>query len=242
MPGKKGLQHFFHEVKTLVVFNFGRKGEAMRKTFYATQARVEEFRQQVVREACRRGAEVARRLVVLGDGAPWVWKTAQECFPKALQILDWYHAVEHLWAVGRARYGTDVKKLQKWVKQRETELWEGEVQRVITALRKTSAELGTPNPALSEQARETDPRWIAYRNIGYFEENQGRMDYPRYRAENLPIGSGAVESACKHVVATRLKRSGMRWDEEGGESVLALRCLRLSSRWDSVWPEEKGAA
>jgi 2-phosphoglycerate kinase len=97
-------------------------------------------------------------------------------------------------------------------------------------------DLGAPDPKLSEKARETDARWVAHRNVGYFEENRSRMDYPTYRARGLPIGSGVVESSCKHVVADRMKRTGMRWDEDGAESVLALRSLDLNHRWDSLWP------
>jgi hypothetical protein len=92
--------------------------------------------------------------------------------------------------------------------------------------------------SLSENERATDPGWVAYRNIGYFEENRERMRYPEYRAQGLPIGSGVVESACKHVVANRCKRTGMRWDEEGNENILALRCWDLNGRWDQLWSME----
>src|SRR5260221_13259580 len=79
---KCALKHFFHEVKMLVVFSFDRSGQAVRKTFHATQARVDEFRDKVALETKRRGAAMARTLIFLGDGAPWVWKTAAELFPK----------------------------------------------------------------------------------------------------------------------------------------------------------------
>ncbi len=88
---KTGLQHFYHEVKPLVVFNFNHCGEALRKTFHATQERVEQFREKVSLEALKRGVDKAKKLVFLGDGAAWIWKTAQELFPNAVQILDWYH-------------------------------------------------------------------------------------------------------------------------------------------------------
>ena len=148
--------------------------------------------------------------------------------------------MEHIWAVGRAKFGNKEKELWAWVTRLETELYTGKVQAVIDALRAVSAELGAPDQALSEQARALDPRWIAHRNVGYFEENRERMNSPAYRAQGLPIGSGVVESACKHVVASRCKRAGMRWDENGAENILALRCLALNERWDSAW--EKVAA
>lgn len=234
--GKTTLHHFFHEVKTLVVFEFDRSGSALRKTYYATQERVEPFREKVALEAARRGAATARTLVFLGDGAPWVWKTADELFPQALQILDWFHALEHLWAVGRARFGSKEKDLWAWVKARECELWEGRVNDVLAALEEVAQKMGQPDESLSETARAQDPRWTAFRNVGYFRENAQRMNYPDYRRQRLPIGSGAVESACKHVVADRLKRTGMRWDEDGAENILALRCQDLNGRWDSLWP------
>ena len=92
------------------------------------------------------------------------------------------------------------------------------MEAVIAAIRAVSHKLGTPLASLSENERMNDPRWIAYRNIGYFEDNRERMNYPEYRAQGLPIGSGVVESACKHVVANRCKRTGMRWDEAGAET------------------------
>ena len=238
--GKKALKHFFHEVKTLVVFEFDKFGEALRKTYHATQDRVEDFREMVSLEAQKRGAQMADVLIFVGDGAAWVWKTAETLFPKATQILDWYHAMEHIWAVGRAKFGNKEKELCAWVTKLETQLYRGKVQPVIDAIRAASKELGAPDETLSDSARATDARWIAYRNIGYFEENRERVNYPAYRAQGLPIGSGVVESACKHVVASRCKRAGMRWDESGAENILALRTLALNERWDTAW--EKAAA
>jgi hypothetical protein len=138
--------------------------------------------------------------------------------------------------VGRVRFGNDEKVLWAWIESRKSELWDAQLDRVIEALRTVSQEMGAPDQSLSQKARERDPRWIAHRAIGYFDDNRSRMDYPRYRAENLPIGSGVIESSCKHVVGDRLKRSGMRWDEEGAEDLLALRCLDLNQRWDTLWP------
>jgi ribosomal protein S20 len=239
--GKTALKNFFHEVKTLVVFSANCAGEVLRKTYYATQAQINEFREQVNAEAAKRGADRALRLVFLGDGAPWIWKMASELFPKAIQILDFYHAAEHLWNVARAAFGKQEEQVWAWVGQYTKALKEGKVEEVLAALRAVSAKLGKPDQSLTEEARERDPRWIAYRTVGYFEENRARMDYPRYLDLNLHIGSGMVESSCKHVVGARLKGPGMRWDEEGAEDILALRCHDLNERWDSLWPAKAAA-
>ena len=71
--------------------------------------------------------------------------------------------------------------------------------------------------------------------LGYFRRNQDKMDYAHYRAQGFPIGSGPVEAACKNLVGTRLKRSGMAWSREGGQRVLNIRALILSRRWDLGW-------
>jgi hypothetical protein len=239
--GKTSLKNFFHEVKTLLVFSTNCAGEVLRKTYYATQARIEEFREHVNAESAKRGVDQALQLVFLGDGAPWIWKMASELFPKALQILDFYHAAEHLWSVARAAFGKEEERIRAWVGQNTTALKKGKVEEVLKALRAVSAELGKPDESLSEEARERDPRWIAHRTVGYFEENRGRMDYPRYLDLNLHIGSGMVESSCKHLVGARLKGPGMRWDEEGAEDILALRCHDLNERWDSLWPAKAAA-
>jgi len=239
--GKGHLKHFFHEVKTLVAFNFNERGEAIRKTFHATQARADEFRQKASLEAARRGADFAKVLVILGDGAAWIWKTAADNFPKAIQVLDWYHATEHLWAAARARFGNQEKAVWAWVKAQENNLWHGKREAVIEALRALAQEVGTPDQSLSDDARQRDSRWIVHRNVKYFEENYERMDYPRFREMGLPIGSGVVESSCRHVVADRCRGPGMRWDEEGCEDILALRCLDLNGRWDYLWPVKRAA-
>lgn len=233
--GKKALTHFFHEVKTLVVFDFDKNGAALRKTYHATQDRVEQFREKVSSEALKRGAARARDLVFLGDGALWIWKTAEELFPHAVQVLDWYHATEHLWHSARAHFGTREKELHAWVETQEAHLWNGRIDSIVEALEEMARRHGRPNESLSEEARMRDPAWVAHRNTHYFKENRGRMNYPEYRSRKLPIGSGVVEASCKHVVGDRLKRTGMRWDEPGAESILALRCHHLNGRWDRLW-------
>jgi len=238
VPGKGRLANFWKEVKTCVVYCVDAAGKAVgRKTYYATQSGHESFGHKLVTEAKRRGAGLARELIFIGDGAKWIWNLCAREFPKAIQVLDWYHAVEHLWDVGRSYFGEKSDLVTGWVKAREGELYSGRVTSVIDALRAMADKVGRP----LEGAGDLDPRVVLWRNVGYFEENACRMRYDEYRAKGIPLASGVVESACKHVVASRLKGPGMRWDEEGAEAVLHLRSLELNDRWDVFWEQNRAA-
>ena len=150
--------------------------------------------------------------------------------------------MEHVWAVGRARFKSNEVALEAWVRHREEELWNGKAAAVLEAIREISKQLGTPNPKLSEAAKAFDPRWIVFRNVGYFKTNQARMNYPLYRQQNLPLGSGVVESSCKHVVGKRLKQSGMVWSRVGSSATLSLRIAWLNGRWEQLWLQKPLAA
>jgi hypothetical protein len=166
------------------------------------------------------GATHAGRLVMLGDGARWIWTQAEAHFPEALQVLDLWHAVQRLWEVGRLAFGEQEGPLKEWVAQRQSELWEYRTDALIEALSRLAA--------LHVPAREK-----AQEAIGYYENNRERMDYPRYREMGLLVGSGPVESGCKQVVTQRLKGAGMRWREAGAQTIARLRCLILGGEWQS---------
>ena len=180
------------------------------------------FAQRVMRETQRRGFDRARRRVILGDGAPWIWRLADECFPDALQIVDIFHAKGHLFEVARALYGAGTDLAGQWGKQRRDELDQGRIDAILTAL--------AAHPTC-ETAR-TCSRYIT--------NNRERMDYPRFRAMGLCITTGVVEGACKHVVATRFKRGGMHWTVNGANAILALRCAILSNHFDDFWERRAG--
>jgi hypothetical protein len=170
-------------------------------------------------EAVRRGIDPAEELVVcLGDGAPSNWSQFGLHFPKRVEVLDWYHAVEHRWAAGRDRWGEGSAPVQEWVAERKQELWEGRVEAVLAALKGDQAE-----PSVATE-------------VHYFETNQERMRYAQFRAKGYPIGSGTVESACKRVIGARLKQAGMGWTKAGAQAILSLRAHLLSGRWETIWP------
>ena len=176
------------------------------------------FAERALREATRRGFDRARRQVVLGDGAPWIWKIAEMHFPDAIQIVDLFHAKQHLSQVAKAVYGPTSPQAVHWAKRRHAELDQGR--------------LGSLLKALSRLA----PRSPEARNcIGYFQANRPRMDYPRFRAQKLCVSTAVVEAGCKVVVATRLKRAGMHWTVRGANAILALRACRLSGRFEDFW-------
>lgn len=189
-----------------------------------TDAFASEFAQRANREAQRRGFDQARRRVVLGDGALWIWNLADEQFPGAIQIVDLYHAKGYLWDVAKAIYGAGSDLAEQWAKQRRDELDEGKIDAILAALRVHAEANDEARKCLNRVAR-----------------NQRRMRYPEFRAQGLCVSSGVVEAGCKVVIGTRLKRAGMHWTLAGADAIIALRCCKLSGRFEDFW-ERRSAA
>jgi hypothetical protein len=177
-----------------------------------------EFGKRVDREACRRGFDRARRRVVLGDGAVWIWNLADELFPGAVQIVDLYHAKGHLSDVSKAIYGAGSDLAAHWAKQRQDELDDGKLDAVLAALR--------AHAAVNDKARKC---------VDYVTRNRDRMRYPEFRAQGLCTSTGVVEAGCKVAIGTRLKRAGMHWTVAGADAIIALRCCKLSGRFEDFW-------
>jgi hypothetical protein len=190
------------------------KGEVVAKDIehVATMGNSEAIGDRVYAAAFRRGVEQAAEVVVVADGGRWIWKQAKENFPSCIQILDFYHATEHLGEVARTWYGAESPKAEKWLENRKVDLLEGRFERVMKSIRAWK-------PKDPEQAK------IKRENLGYFIRNRQRMRYDEFMARNLHIGSGIAESTCKCLVQARLKQSGMHWTEQGAESILQLRRL-----------------
>lgn len=177
-----------------------------------------EFTQRVLREASRRRFTQAERMVVLGDGAPWIWNIARELFPRALQIVDRFHVKQHLSEVSKALYGADSKPARDWAERRHEELDCGRLADLLRALR-----------------RHADRSEAARKCLQYIHRNRDRMKYPAFEALGLCTSTGVVEAGCKVAIGTRLKRAGMHWSKTGANSIIALRCCRLSGRFQDFW-------
>lgn len=171
-------------------------------------------------EACRRRLEKAEKVVCVSDGALWIWMMVFMCFPRRIEILDCWHALEYLWHVATVLFENEEAAKSWFVSQKQILLSQG-LRPVIKAIRKTIPRT-SPLPEPVRQA------------LGYFVRNRHRMHYPLYRQQGLPIGSGTVESACKTVVQTRMKQAGMRWSRQVAQTMLSLRSLLLSNRWDEL--------
>lgn len=182
----------------------------------------EPFGRRIYREACDRGWNRAKTKVVLGDGAPWIWNIADEHFPGAIQIVDLYHARQHLWELAARLYPADEKQRKRWASRLEKKLDAGKVETVV----KTMRAIPTSSKALAELI-ETE--------AVFFERNAERMRYARFRAQKLFVGSGVVEAGCKTVIGRRLKMSGMFWTVRGANSIIALRCNRISGKFADYW-------
>ena len=174
------------------------------------------------------GLSRAQQIVVLGDGAVWIWKLVAEHFPDAVQIVDLYHAEEHVWEVAHAVYGPKSQKAEQWAKQACTLLVNGKIEELVQEISKLPKLL----PASGES------RSVSDRAVDYFTTNAERMRYPQFRAQGMHIGSGIAEAACKTVVGVRAKGTGMRWTPEGLDAVLPLRAAKLSGTYDPFWEDQ----
>lgn len=182
-----------------------------------TDKELSQFAKRVGREAARRRFEQARRRAILGDGAPWIWNIAVELFPDAIQIVDRFHANEHLSTVGKAVYGPGTDLAEQWTHERCTELKAGKLDAVLAAL--------STHFSIKE-ARECKK---------YIQTNRDRMRYDQFHAASLCTSSAVVESGCKRAIGMRLKQGGMFWTVDGANAIIALRCSRLSGRFEDFW-------
>ena len=189
----------------------------------------EEFGKRLYLEAWKRGWSRAEKKVVMGDGAEWIWNLAKQHFPGAVQIVDLFHARQHLWDLVRKLHPNDEASQKAWMKVHQKRLLDkGKIEKLVGALRA----IDSANHEIVEKIRtETD----------YFERNAERMRYPKFRRQHLFVGSGVIEAGCKTVIGSRLKRSGMFWTVRGANAILALRCCHLNGRFEDYWEARRAA-
>ena len=210
--------------------------KARMKTFVASLRSWEEFGWMLCVEALKRGYASAKEKLFISDGAQSLRTLRQDHFHEAVFILDWYHAAEHLADCAKAAFGEATEECAGWYKRMKAKLWAGDLDAIIRAIEKESARLGKPQP----KEHEGSPRVILHRNIGYFSDNRDGCDYPRFRAEGWPIGSGVAEGSVKQF-GIRMKGTEKFWNGFGyglgAEEMLALLALQRSEdgRWDDYW-------
>jgi len=220
----------WHEVKVGLVAGW-EHGAVVAPSHVAAREPAARFGGRLLTEAARRGAleidhwegevtgrglAVLREAAMLGDGAAWIWNLADEHLDRRVEVVDLWHAAQHLHAVATALYG-EGERAAAWARARRGALLAQGAEAVLAALRRVQA----PTPEAAEVLRV---------ERGYFTKNADRMQYPQYRLDGLPIGSGAIESAADHLVQQRMKRAGMRWSDAGGDALLALRARLRSDR------------
>ena len=189
----------------------------------------EEFGHRLYTEAWERGWSRATKKVIIGDGAEWIWNIAEQHFPGAIQIVDLYHARQHLWELARALYPGQETKQKRWMMRQQSKLDGGKIEKVVRSLRG----LETADPQLDDKLRT---------EAEYVERNAARMRYPQFRSQKLFVGSGVIEAACKVVIGSRLKQSGMFWTLRGANAIITLRCNRLSRKFEDYWASRSKAA
>jgi hypothetical protein len=226
-------QDGWHEVKLALVGGWpaapphgARRLQAV--SYLAWRAEAGAFGRLWGAEAARRGALTVvgwhgrgnsiarlRPVVVIGDGAHWIWETAGAQFGERIEIVDYYHACEHLTPIAEALHGPQTPAARAWAADQRGVLLTRGVDAVLAALRSPGG--------LDARAQET-----VRRERAFFTTNRARMRYPAFRAQGLPIGSGAIESTAKHLIQLRMKRPGCRWSIAGGQALAALRAHRAT--------------
>lgn len=206
----------WHEAKLGCVYQTSAKGVAVQTRYSATLANSAAFgkRVRVLAHLC--GADRCRDVAVVADGAAWIWQEVGKYFPQSVQVLDFYHVTEHLWAYAHERFGEGSEEATAWMTTQKTRLLADEAAAVV-------AEVCSWHPC--QEAR----RRVREQLLGYLQGHEKRLCYKRFSEAGYHIGSGVAESGCKNVVQHRMKGPGMRWGQTGAEAM-----LHLCSTWKSA--------
>ncbi len=198
-------------------------------SYVAAIETAEAFGLRLYTEAWRRGWSRAHQRAVIADGAVWIWNLADQHLPGAIQIVDLYHARQHLWELSARLFPNDEKARRRWMSRCLNRLERGRIEHLVKTLREV-------HPANAELAK------MVAQEAEYFSRNRERMRYPAFRAQGLFVGSGVVEAGCQIAIGARLKGSGMFWTVRGANAIIALRCCRLSGRFEDYWATRSPAA
>jgi hypothetical protein len=215
----------WHEIRVNVVITEDAQSQPLQRRSQARFLSPTKMGWLLVLMARSVGYQNARCRAFIADGAAWLWKLQQEYFAGAIAILDWYHLAEKVHLAANGLYGERTTAAEQWAAELKAELWEGRAAGVLEQVRAQETRTRSPTKRAAVHALRT-----------YLENQEGHMDYPRYRALGLPVGSGPVEGACKSLVGARCKQAGMRnWTYAGAEGVLRLRAARQDSTFDDLW-------
>lgn len=203
-----------------------REGYAIRDpdstTYVGAIETAEEFGKRIYLETSKRGWSRAVKKVVMGDGAEWIWNLADQYFPRAIQIVDLFHARQHLWELARRLHPNDESGQNRWMMVHQDLLDNCKIKKLVTSLRSFQ----TPSAELAEKLRT---------EAEYFRRNARRMRYPKFRRQHLFVGTGVIEAGCKTLIGSRCKQSGMFWTVRGANAILALRCCQFNGRFEDYW-------
>ena len=197
-------------------------------TYVGAIETAEEFGKRLYLEAWNRGWSRALKKVVMGDGSVWIWAQAELHFPGATQIVDLYHAREHLWELARKLFPNHEALQNRWMMIHQDWLDNGKIKKLVTSLQS----IQTSSAELADKLRI---------EAEYFRRNALRMRYPKFRRQHLFVGTGVIEAGCKTVIGSRCKQSGMFWTVRGANAILALRCCYLNGRFEDYWANRRVA-
>jgi hypothetical protein len=201
-------------------------------TYVGAVETAEEFGFRIYTEAWRRGWEWATIKIVIADGAVWIWNQADLHFPGAVQIVDLYHARQHLAELAALLHPHDAVAKKLWLAPMKDLLDEGKIEELVGLLGVIAAEHAETCPDLTKEVLT---------EAEYFATNAGRMNYPDFRARGFFVGSGVIEAGCKAIVGQRLKRSGMFWTVRGANAIIALRCARHNGTFEDFREDARAA-
>jgi hypothetical protein len=228
----------WHWVYTGTVFRLDQRGTTAsgrpviaERGYVATRMGLEAFRHQLYSEALQRGLLQAEQVLIVADGAIWIWNLVDDRFKGAVQRVDLYHVKGHLWALANELFGRGTDDAKGWVTP------------LLNALeRRTDGALdvihGLEGLRTTMDRLTTEQRAALDREIGYFDQHKNRMDYKKGKHLGQPVGSGAIESTCSQY-QRRLKLTGQFWSLEGDEAFLALSTLHRNGRWHLLFPHDR---